>query len=284
VVTELIPTLPGTPYGLGRHVNHDPASLRYPFAARPEAAAVLQSVEWTRRSPIFDQGQLGSCTGNAGEGWEATDNIVRQGSASKVEADAVDLYSAATREDDYPGSYPPEDTGSDGLTIAKVLMSRGVIDQYTHGFSVDDLKAAIQTTPVLQGTYWYNNMFDTDSRGVVSIADRDRVAGGHEYLLVGWDMDESLGYPAPFKYANSWGTGWGDGGHFYMTEATVARLLSEQGDATVLHAAGGLPPVPPQERAITKIAVTHLSRRHSTVHTVKQATVFYSDGTTETLP
>lgn len=279
---EEIPVLPDNPHPLGRHVNHDPASLNYLFSAiRPEAQLTVASKEWTRRSPIFDQGNLGSCTGNAGAGWEATDDAERPGVTGVTEADAVSLYSDATKIDPYAGQYPPTDTGSDGLSIAKVLKSRGVIDQYTHGTSTTDVQIAIQSTPVLIGVPWYEGMFNPDAHGVVSIS--GQVAGGHEIIVVGYDHDGSLGYPAPYKLANSWGTGWGDQGFFYMTEATLSRLLSEQGDCTVLHAIGTTPPQP-TKKVITKIDVVHLSGRHSTVNTVRSAVVHFSDGTSVNVP
>ena len=42
---------------LGRHVLHDPRSLRYAHGVLPKAA--IRSVDWVRRAPVFDQGQLG---------------------------------------------------------------------------------------------------------------------------------------------------------------------------------------------------------------------------------
>lgn len=210
------------------------------------------SVEWTRRVSVFDQGALGSCTGNAAAGWLGTDNKLRQGltefkdSNGLVsmldEADAIAIYSAATLVDPYAGTYPPNDTGSDGLSVAKVLKSLGYIDVYTHGFSIIDVQSAIQSSPVLLGTNWYEGMFNPAIDGVVSIS--GAVAGGHEYLLVGYDVGD-LGWPAPYKLCNSWGTGWGDLGFFYYTEATLTRLLSESGDCTVPHALVSVTPPPP---------------------------------------
>ena len=43
---------------------------------------------------------------------------------------AVQLYADATVVDGYPGTYPPDDTGSSGLAICKVLNSRGTIKGY----------------------------------------------------------------------------------------------------------------------------------------------------------
>ena len=51
---------------LGRHVRHDPRSLAYQVAAVDPAT--LTSVRHVRGIPVLDQGDLGSCTGNAAEG------------------------------------------------------------------------------------------------------------------------------------------------------------------------------------------------------------------------
>jgi hypothetical protein len=255
--TEQIPELPGNPQRLGRHINHDPESRNFAFVDRPEAAdATLKSIEWKRQVPVFDQGQLGSCTGNAAAGWLGTDDTVRAGQTTYAgpggavkavdEQAAVEIYHEATVLDPYQGTYPPDDTGSDGLSVAKVLKNLGMVDTYTHGFGISDLQKAVQVTPCLLGTNWYQGMFNPDSSGVVSIS--GQVAGGHEYLCVGYDHDGTLGYPAPYKFTNSWGSGWGVNGYFFMTEATVVQLLSESGDVTVPHALVGGGPTPPKPK------------------------------------
>jgi hypothetical protein len=195
-------------------------------------------VRWTRRAPILQQGRLGSCTGNAAAGWLGTDDAVQPGRADVTEALAVDIYSAATRIDPFDGAYPPEDTGSDGLSVAKVLKARGLIGSYTHCFSLGDVLAALQSGPVITGTPWYDGMFTARARGLVEIS--GPVAGGHEYVVEGVDTDR-----AEVICANSWGPEWGEGGHFRMSYDTYARLLAEDGDATVLHAPAPVEPAPP---------------------------------------
>ena len=85
---------------------------------------------------VLDQGQLGSCTGNAGTGalgtqpfYDAVGSTVMPDPNDEAAAEqfAVQLYSDATVVDGYPGDYPPDDTGSSGLAICKVLKSRGTI-------------------------------------------------------------------------------------------------------------------------------------------------------------
>jgi hypothetical protein len=62
-VTRVIPEHPSGSAGrLGRHVRHDPRSRAYQVRPR---APLAKSVSWERQTPILDQGDLGSCTGNA---------------------------------------------------------------------------------------------------------------------------------------------------------------------------------------------------------------------------
>jgi hypothetical protein len=53
-----LPEIIVTGHRLGRNINHDPRSLRFVVAP----AQVDTTVSWPRKVPIFDQGQLGSCT------------------------------------------------------------------------------------------------------------------------------------------------------------------------------------------------------------------------------
>jgi len=235
-----IPERPDNPYRLGRAVHHDPRSRAYAFT--PPAGVTLHSVRWGRAVPIFDQGQLGSCTGNAAAGWLATANALRPGLADAqgvpVDEDyAVALYARATQIDPFDGTWPPQDSGSDGLSVTKVLKERGLVDTYQHAFTVDAALAAIMSTPVLVGTNWYTGMFDADAHGVVRVS--GSVAGGHEYLLVGYDADTQM-----VTFANSWGDGWADSGYGHMSVDTLRRLLSEDGDATVPHAVVAVNPPP----------------------------------------
>lgn len=213
--------------GLGRRVARDPRSRA--FAIRPRGIEI-HTVEHRRTAPILDQGELGSCTGNATVGCLGTEPFVQ--TLPNVEFNeelAVSVYSEATRVDDFPGDYPPDDTGSDGNSVAKAARNMGYISGWQHLDSVQAAKEALQETPFIFGTNWYNSMFDPDPDGVVHVKGGEAdVAGGHEIECVGYDVERDR-----WKFANSWGDGWGDKGYFYLSGADFERLFSENGDATV---------------------------------------------------
>jgi hypothetical protein len=215
-------------YPLGRLVQHDPRSIGYAVPALPHAA--MQSRRWERKIPILDQGSLGSCTGNAGTSLLGTEPYASQlpgDLLSKLdEGFAVELYSAATRVDPFPGDYPPDDTGSSGLAVAKVLRQRGLTSSYRHAFGLRAAMSALQTGPVLIGIPWYESMFNPGADGRVSI-DGDEV-GGHELCVEGVDVDQR-----EVLVANSWGAGWGDHGYLRLRLEQLRYLLRRQGDCTV---------------------------------------------------
>jgi hypothetical protein len=205
---------------LGREVRHDPRSRDYPA---PEAP-VLTSVLHHRHCAPFDQGQLGSCTGNAAVGLLMTSPFFQQGRRLD-EDDAVALYAKATHLDRYRGVYPPTDTGSSGLAVMKAAKESGYVTGYAHAFGLQHALAALVLAPVITGVAWYESFDKPDADGVVGIA--GQVRGGHEFEVLGIDVDAKT-----VRCCNSWGSGWGDDGRFTMTWETWDALLQQQGDVT----------------------------------------------------
>jgi hypothetical protein len=228
VVHRRIPVTEVEGKPLGRHIHHDSRSLDYlvPKMSRRDQRK-MTSYSWHRDVPIFDQGQLGSCTGNAAVGCIGTDPFyatLPKGTTPN-EPLAVSVYSDAEKVDGGAG-YPPEDDGSSGLSVAKVLKTRGLIDSYRHITSLAAAKTAITAGPFIVGSYWYDGMDTPDSTGLVTAT--GTVRGGHEYLCVGYDAAADLWW-----FDNSWNTTYGDGGTFCYSSATFTALLAQQGDATV---------------------------------------------------
>ena len=223
---------------LGRHVNHDERSRLYAFVA--EEAAVIVTTTHARISPVLDQGNLGSCTGNALVGALGTAPAYATLPANHPALDeplAIKVYSDATQIDSASGTYPPTDTGSDGLSVAKVAKSLGLISGYLHTFTLNDALVALMTQPVIIGVNWYAGFDNPDAAGLVKVS--GVVRGGHEFELIAVDAEAKT-----VTAVNSWGSNWGVNGCFTFSWDDLDRLLSEQGDVIMLIPLTAPPPVP----------------------------------------
>ena len=49
----------------------------------------------------------------------------------------------------------------------------------------------------------------------------EKVLGGHAVFCVGYQTDSAVAGGGALIVKNSWGTGWGDGGYFYLPYAFV---------------------------------------------------------------
>jgi hypothetical protein len=222
---------------LGRNLWLDGRSLAHMIENSVEAmSGRLFSQDWERVLGILDQGELGSCTGNAGTGALGTEPFYTTAGKAVLpspedvkgaETFAVQLYADATVVDGYPGTYPPDDTGSSGLAICKVLKTRGTINRFRWARSAYGFVRLLQEGPVLQGMPWYNSFFEPDSQGFIDSDKRwpsSGLAGGHEVEALGVELDTRDVFSSVITYANSWGTGWGDAGRFRMRLRTYEQL------------------------------------------------------------
>jgi hypothetical protein len=248
---------------LGRHLVRDPRSLAY---RRQYTGEPINPVEWAPKVPVLDQQNLltqgihtsqlfpgvddvdalGSCTANsatalisvlhdadalAAAGLDVSDPVA-------AEAWAIGLYSDATHRDQWHDqAWPADDCGSSGLGVAKALRTRGLIDQYGHATTAEELCRDLQTGPVLMGTVWYDAWFSPV--GPSALLDDipnwqdSPVAGGHEVCItaledVAFDSAGGLDYAHTIlRVRNSWSPSWGDAGHFRMSLALYQALRSE---------------------------------------------------------
>lgn len=219
------------PYELGRKVEHDPRSLQR-FALAPAKAADLHTILW-RHGPILNQADVGACTGFSAA---AAMNVSifaparrrAHGSTRYLSnGDGLSFYSEATSLDQWDGVYPPDDTGSSGLAVAKALQRRGYIRSYLWQASWDGFLGGMMRGPMLVGTWWYDTMFYPHAKTghVLPIGNK---AGGHEYLCIGVNMRDEV-----LTFQNSWTETWGLQGRFKMTFDRFRGLLEDQGDAVL---------------------------------------------------
>jgi hypothetical protein len=246
---------------LGRHRRLDARSLDY--LHQHDLKQALHTVRHEIPIPILDQEDLdvqgidtsvlvpgaakvtalGSCTANAGTaalafllgaaglaevGLSATDPVA-------CERFAICLYHEETVNDEFPGQWPPDDTGSSGLGISRALKKRRLIGGYVHATTADALCSLLQKGPVLFGTPWLNAWFNPDANGFIDSGNwqSSGIAGGHEIIAIGIDeiAQDAHGHVIPEKtvlrFRNSWSRGWGLQGEFRMRLSTYVALRRE---------------------------------------------------------
>ncbi|WP_330479869.1 hypothetical protein OG301_39340 (plasmid) [Streptomyces platensis] len=245
---------------LGRHRVLDPRSLAY---RRRYSGETIRTVEWAPRVPVLDQQNLltqgiktsemfdgvqdvdalGSCTANAATaalsvlltadacakaGLDTTDAVA-------AERFAITLYADATTTDEWHAyTWPTDDCGSSGLGVTKALRRRGLIDQYGHATTAEELCMLLQTGPVLMGMEWHDAFFSP----VSSLALLDEipnwrespVVGGHEVLITALESVAEIEGDISYEHTvircqNSWGS-WGDNGSFRLSLALFQELRS----------------------------------------------------------
>jgi C1A family cysteine protease len=87
------------------------------------------------------------------------------------------------------------------------------IISYYRAAGVENICAAIAAGHFVSiGTPWFNKWMTTNAAGeLASLTQFDSVAGGHETCLYGYDKVKQV-----FYGVNSWGTDWGNKGHYVM--------------------------------------------------------------------
>jgi C1A family cysteine protease len=184
--------------------------------------------------PIYDQGQLGSCTANALCAAVQFDDLALQGSRLLV------YYNERKLEHDIP-----DDAGAQLGDGVLVLEKYGVCQEKTWPYDISKfavqpppiayteaarhktLKAyhvqqnaqAMQTAlasgkPFVVGISVYASFESQEvaDTGVVPMpAPGEQCLGGHAVLVVGYDTTKKV-----WILRNSWGTGWGQAGYFTL--------------------------------------------------------------------
>jgi len=229
---------------LKRHINHDARSA---FFRKDVSGLAVADVEWTcHLLNVLDQGDVGSCTAETADEILASDpyfttldDATRMAVSEGTQDWPLAFYHDETLADTYPGTYPPVDTGSDGLTMAKVLTARGLISGYQHTFTADDALKGLATGPAAWGTNWKSGMDDVDTTtGQVKYTGATR--GGHELSL--YKIEAAAG---KLWFRNHWGSwGYRGTGVAWISFDDFAKSLKDQGDVTWLTPLTQPAPVP----------------------------------------
>ena len=217
--------------------RHDPRDHRY-NDCRPLARPPVVDLSG-KFSPVYDQGDLGSCTGNAWVGaLEYEENIQQEAFVSFSRLFIYFNERLLEGDIDQDGGAEIRDgiktlvrygACSEGLwpyDIAKFKLKPSM-EAYTEALNhkalqysrVEQTENAITHAlaaghPVVCGIMIYDS-FESEEvakDGVVPMPkDGEACQGGHAVCIVGYDYNKKL-----FKFRNSWGPDWGDKGYFYL--------------------------------------------------------------------
>lgn len=201
--------------------------------------------------PVYDQGNLGSCTANAGGGVVQFKRMQEHKTA--FIPSRLHLY-WWTR---FIQGQTNEDSGASIRNTFKALNKYGFCHETIWPYKVSQFKTkpskaandeaaglklvsyasvpqnglAIQGAvadghPVVFGFSVFND-FRPNSKGLIAMPKKtDRVQGGHAVIIVGYKMINGSLY---YIIRNSWGKGYGIDGHCYMPAAYVesSKLASD---------------------------------------------------------
>lgn len=215
---------PAHPYRCGRHQIHD--ALVHGLEAVVDLLEDIQTVSHEEYLPVWNQGQIGDCTANAAYGCLVTAPFGHAG-VDYTENDAVALYELETQLDDsqIPGQYPPDDTGSSGPWSMMALHKLGLIAVWRHTRSLHVALRMLNRGPISAGMTWYMSMATPDADNVLHVDPASGIGGGHQVCIVANDTERRR-----VRIRNSWGSGWGDQGHAWLSWSDFDALLREGGD------------------------------------------------------
>jgi hypothetical protein len=192
------------------------------------AAPVVQSVGWLSNNRFCgNQKKVGAC-----EAFTQLDIACAQPRGLSFQTQdafnsaALKAYEWITANDPFPGTWPPDDTGSDSMTGCKWLVKNGYASSCQVLTGASAVKVALQTGPVISGMYWRDRMMLTDQCGYMDIS--GSINGGHAVGIFQFNAQKD-----EWDLLNHWDDSWGvrvggQGGHFILT---TAQLFSPELDA-----------------------------------------------------
>lgn len=214
---------------------------------------------------VKDQGDLGSCTGHAFA--SAIEWIFRAYLGKQPVLSPLYLYAQELIAD---GNFPTDD-GSDGVTGCNVSIADGCCEDSLYPDTLQTISqptAAMNTNAALYRMGAYHGLVsslvaqsvlgdptpwpveigftvyaslesdEVDKTGIYNPQPGEQVLGGHENLIVGYDLGATptlrpAACPPAFLVQNSWSASWGLDGFYWMAQSV---LDASDTDLKIVHA------------------------------------------------
>lgn len=218
---------------LDRLVEFHPKSRAFPICgALTENQQSPVSKRWSAPygTPVLDQGPDGACVGFG----ISNDLLYYPVAIRGIDATFAHekIYWAAQRTDpweggSYPGATPTYD-GTSVLAGMQTAQALGYYGEYRWGFSEPEMALGVSHLgPAIIGINWYDSMFQPNNKGYLDVTG-DKM-GGHCILVIG--ISTHYNY---YVVHNSWGPNWGHHGTAKISRNNMARLLSEDGECSLV--------------------------------------------------
>lgn len=210
--------------------------------------------------PVYDQGQLGSCTANAGV-------LYRRWLAQKFPQYTVGKDQDLSRlflyytERAIDGDIQ-DDAGSTTRTCCQAICKVGICPESDFPYDISTftdqpapqsytdavpykggayhrapdadtvISVLVSGYPSLLGVTLYPSFESIDSTGFMPMPDagEENDPEGHEMVIHGYSSSRKA-----FRVQNSWSADWGDRGKFWMPEAYLDNLKLSQPDFAIIH-------------------------------------------------
>jgi hypothetical protein len=186
---------------------------------------------WVPGLSVLDQGTEGACVGFGCTG-EAMASPVRQRFSNEQDASvdwgrgaayvAQAVYRRAKQIDEWEGDSYDGTSVRAGMLVGR---ERGWWDGFSWAFTMDELRTALETGPVVLGVLWTEGMYEAPGG---RLAVTGPAVGGHCILATGYSANWRGGGPH-YRLRNSWGRGFGLNGSAYISAGHLNKILFEEG-------------------------------------------------------
>jgi hypothetical protein len=166
-----------------------------------------------------------NCVGHGWAGWSQGAPLMIKPMADMQPFALYDQFIVNDEFDDNDVD-PDRQMGTSVRAGAKVLKQMGHIKNYLWAESAEDVRAwhLAGFGTVVLGINWYDGMMEPDKYGRLIVS--GGIAGGHCVKTTGWNDERDM-----LRIQNSWGRGWGEAGHAWISRQDLQRLLTEDGEA-----------------------------------------------------